>query len=177
MLNVNFVYSFLASLEDWAGLSSEQNNPIMKASRLPSSSLAEIVCARRDEADWFWAQVELTWSWATESGYEAIRYLWPPCVAGADIIFSSRGFFFYLLLSSIFFFPHLISAVADSIPPHVVWPYSANLGCSSERCCTRLAENTRRKKSPKIRHLGTIAPLSRAIFSQLTHISTILKNC
>jgi len=26
-------------------------------------------------------------------------------------------------------------------------------------CCTRLAENTGRKKSPKIRHLSTIAQL------------------
>ena len=34
--------------------------------------------------------------------------LWPPCVANADIIFSSCGFY----LSSIFFFPRLISAVA-----------------------------------------------------------------
>ena len=35
--------------------------------------------------------------------------LWPPCVADADIIFLSCGFF---LLSS-FLIPHLISAVAD----------------------------------------------------------------
>ena len=41
---------------------------------------------------------------------------------------------------------------------------------------TRLAENTRPKKSPKIRHLRTIAQLSRAVFSQLRHISTIDKN-
>ena len=32
------------------------------------------------------------------------------------------------------------------------------------------------KKSPKIRHLGTIAQLCRAISSQLRHISTIGKN-
>ena len=40
----------------------------------------------------------------------------------------------------------------------------------SETCCTRLAENTGRKKSPKIRHLSTIAQLCRAISSQLRHI-------
>jgi len=44
---------------------------------------------------------------------------------------------------------------------------SANLGCRSETCCMRLAENTGRKKSPKIRHLRT---------SQRRHISTIGKN-
>jgi len=48
---------------------------------------------------------------------------------------------------------------------------SVNLGCRSETRCTRLAENTGRKKSPKIRHLGTIAQLCRAIQS-----TTIGKN-
>jgi len=52
---------------------------------------------------------------------------------------------------------------------------SANLECRSETCCTRLAENAGRKKSPKIRHLGTIAQLCRAISSQIRHISTIEK--
>jgi len=54
---------------------------------------------------------------------------------------------FYLLL---FFFPRLISAVADwmsTILPHMIWPYSANLECRSEMCCTLLAENIGRKKS------------------------------
>ena len=53
---------------------------------------------------------------------------------------------------------------------------SANFGCRSETCCTRLSENTGRKKSPKIRHLRTIAQLCRAISSQLRHVSTIGKN-
>ena len=52
---------------------------------------------------------------------------------------------------------------------------SANFGCRSETCCTRLAENTGRKKVTKNRHLGTIAQLCRAISSQLRHISTIGK--
>jgi len=39
-------------------------------------------------------------------------------------------------------------------------------------CCTRLAENTRRKKSPKIRHLRTIAQLC-TISLQLRHVSTV----
>jgi len=52
---------------------------------------------------------------------------------------------------------------------------SANLGCRSETCCMRLTENTGRKKSPKIRHLSTIAELCRAISTQLRHLSTIGK--
>jgi len=39
-------------------------------------------------------------------------------------------------------------------------------------CCTRLAENTGRKKVVKNRHLGTIAQLYRAMSSQLRHVST-----
>jgi len=42
-------------------------------------------------------------------------------------------------------------------------------------CCTLLAENTERKKSPKIRHLGTIIQICRDISSQLRHVSTIGK--
>jgi len=41
----------------------------------------------------------------------------------------------------------------------------------------RLAENTRRKISPKKRHLGTIAQICRAVSSQLRYISTIGKKC
>jgi len=52
---------------------------------------------------------------------------------------------------------------------------SINLECRSETCCAQLAENTARKKSPKSRHLGTIAQLCRAISSQLRHVSTIGK--
>ena len=43
-------------------------------------------------------------------------------------------------------------------------------------CCMRLAGNAGPKKSPKIRHQGTIAQLCRAISSQLRHVSTIEKN-
>jgi len=57
----------------------------------------------------------------------------------------------------------------------MVWPYSANLECRSEMCCSRLAANTGCKKLAKNRHLGTIAQLCRAISSQLRHVSTIGK--
>jgi len=59
---------------------------------------------------------------------------------------------------------------------HGVAVYSANLECRSEMCCTQLAGNAGRKKTPKIRHLGTIAQLCRAISSQLKYILTIGKN-
>ena len=66
-------------------------------------------------------------------------------------------FILWFLLSLLFLFSRLISAVADrmsTIIPHVVWP-SANLGCRSEMCCTRLAEiqDTKiAKKSPSGHH-------------------------
>jgi len=62
-----------------------------------------------------------------------------------------------------------------TILPHMVWPYSANLRCRSEMCCTRLAEIQDAKKSPKIRHPGTIAQLCTAISSQLRRVRTVGK--
>jgi len=40
-------------------------------------------------------------------------------------------------------------------------------------CCTWLAENTGRKKSPKMCHLGTITQLCQTVSLQLRHVSTI----
>ena len=74
-----------------------------------------------------------------------------------------------------FFFPRLISAVAEwmSIPYFGTWcGPSANLECRSEMCCTQLAENT----GCKIRRLQTVAQSCRAISSQLRNVSTIGKN-
>ena len=51
-----------------------------------------------------------------------------------------------------------------------------NLGCSSETCCTWLAENAGPKKVAKNRLLGTIAQLCWAISWQLRQLSTIGKN-
>jgi len=96
--------------------------------------------------------------------------LWPPYVIGQAIIFLSCGFFYLLL--SIFFFPRLISAVADwmsNILPKMC-ASSANLECRSEMCCTWLAGNAGSKKSPKIGYLGTITQLCWAISLQLRHI-------
>ena len=45
---------------------------------------------------------------------------------------------------------------------HMVWTY-IYLACRSEMCCTQLANNTRRKKSPKTHHLRAIAQLYQAV--------------
>jgi len=58
---------------------------------------------------------------------------------------------------------------------HVVWPYSANLECRSEMCCTWLAAYAGPKKVAKNRHLSTIAQLCQAISSQIRHVATIGK--
>ena len=82
--------------------------------------------------------------------------LWPPCEADADIIFLPYSFFFL-----VFFSPNLSGRRLDVF--HTWCGLSANLGCRSETCCMRLAENTGRKISPNIRHLRTIVQLCRAI--------------
>jgi len=68
-----------------------------------------------------------------------------------------------------------MSALADWMSTTWCGP-SANLECRAEMCCTRLAGNAGRKKSPNICHLGTIAQLCWAISSQLRHVLTIRKN-
>jgi len=55
-----------------------------------------------------------------------------------------------IFLSSIFVFPRLISAATDWIYFYTWRGPSANLECRSEMCCSRLAENTGRKKVAKI---------------------------
>ena len=86
--------------------------------------------------------------------------------------------FTYLLLLSFSFFPHLFSAVAYWMSTyfHTSCDLCSNLECRSEMCCTWLAENTARKKSPKIRHRHTIAQLCRAVSSQPGHVPTIEKS-
>jgi len=82
---------------------------------------------------------------------------------------------FYLSSSSSFSFssPNLSGRRLDVY--HTWCGPSANLQCRSEMCCMWFAGNAGPKKLPKIRHLGTIAPLCLAISSQLRHVSTIGK--
>jgi len=98
---------------------------------------------------------------------------------GQAIILWLRFLSFFL---SSFFFPCLISAVADwmsTILLHMVGPSGLvrieNAGLNSELCCTQFAGNAERKKSPKIHHLGTIAQLCLAISSQLRHVLPVEK--
>jgi len=87
-------------------------------------------------------------------------------------MFSSCGFFF---LSFFFLFLAYSQPLQiGCLPYFYTWcGPSVNLECRSETCCTQLAGNA--KKSPKNRHLGTIAQLCRTISSQLRHVSTIRK--
>ena len=61
--------------------------------------------------------------------------------------FLLRSSFFLLLFSSPNLSGRRVDVYHTSI--HMVW-LSANLGCRSEMCCTRLAGNTGRKNDKKI---------------------------
>ena len=103
-----------------------------------------------------------------KSEYQCIQY---PCIALIlhvcclimVALWNRADHYIFILsfvLSSSSFFPPQIGCV----PYFHTWcGLSANLRCRSETCCTRLAENTGRKKVAKNRHLGTIAQLCRAI--------------
>jgi len=83
--------------------------------------------------------------------------------------------YIFMLWFVLLFFPHLISRLEIGCLPyfHTWCGPSVNLEGRSEMWCTRLAENTGRKKVAKNCHLGTIAQLCRAISSQLRHVLTI----
>jgi len=94
------------------------------------------------------------------------------------IIFSSCGFFFFYLLSSFFRRLHQPSQIG-CVPYFHTWcGLSANLGCISETCCTRLAENTGRKKiaknSPSAHYRTT---MSGYIFATKARIDNRKKTC
>jgi len=97
--------------------------------------------------------------------------------ADADIIFLSCGFF-CLLSMYLFFLTYSQPSQIGCLPYFHTWcGLSANLGCRSETCCTRLAGNAGHKKSPKIRNLCTVAQLmSGYIFATKAHIDNQKKN-
>ena len=91
----------------------------------------------------------------------AVYFVWPPCVADADVIF----ILWFLLL--FLFFSRLISVVAEwmssCLPYFYTWcGLSTNLECRSEMCCTQLAvssdvqEIQDAKMTPKIAICGPL---------------------
>jgi len=116
--------------------------------------------------------------------------LWSPYGIGRPYIFSSCFFFFFLLSSffsspnliSSYFFPRLISAVADwmstiGLLAHSLWyGLSANLRCRSETCYTGLAQIQDAKSRQKI---AFWAPSHNFVWLYLRnkgmHVSTIGK--
>ena len=110
-------------------------------------------------------------SWfESKAGQNILVSLWSPYGIEQTIIFLPCRLFFFILFS----LPTLSHRMRMGCLPYFhAWCHlSANLECRSEMCCTRLAGN---EKSPKIRHLGTMAQLCRAISSQLRHLSSIGK--
>jgi len=99
--------------------------------------------------------------------------LWSSYGIGQAIIFLPCGFF----LSFFYLVSMAANWMSTNVPYFHTWcGLSTNLECKSETCCTQLPGNAGRKKSPKIRHMGTNAQLCRAISSPLRHISTIGKH-
>jgi len=61
---------------------------------------------------------------------------------------------------------------------HMAWPYSANLECRSEMCCTRLAANTgpkSRQKSPSGHHRTTLSGYIFATKACIDHRKKLVK--
>jgi len=97
------------------------------------------------------------------------RILWPPYVIRQAIIClpysyvrlaESRCKHYFHPVSSFFFFslPNLSRRRLDVYHTSTQWyGLSANLGCMSEMCCTRLAENTGHKTSPCGHHRTTMS--------------------
>jgi len=80
-------------------------------------------------------------------------------------------------LSFFFFFAQSQPSQIGCLPYLHTWcGLSASLGCRSETCCTRLAENSGCKKIAKNSPSGPITQICWAISSQLRHVSTIGKN-
>ena len=111
------------------------------------------------------------WHWCIVAKW-AYLFLWPPCVADADIIFLP-------VVCSFFFFPRLISAVADwmsTILPHTMRPYCefrmhvwnvlhvARWKCSTQKIA---------KNSPSGHHRTTLSGYIFAIFATKACLGSI----
>jgi len=100
------------------------------------------------------------------------RFLWPPYGIGQAIIFSSCRLFCLLLSSFFVFLAYSQLSQIGCLPYFHTWcGLSANLGCRSESCCTRLAGNAEPKNSPKKSPYGHHrTTLSGHIFPTKAHI-------
>ena len=87
------------------------------------------------------------WTGILRFAKRRISWLWRPCVADADIVFSSC--FFFLLL---FFLAESQQSQIGSLRYfYTRCGPSANLECRSEMCCTWLARNAEPNKKPSYR--------------------------
>jgi len=98
-----------------------------------------------------------------------LSYLWPPCVADADIIFCSCGFYLLSFFFLIFLAYSQRSEIGCLPHFHTQCGLSVNLECRSENNVLHAARwKCRTQKLCKNRHLHIIA--------QLWHVSTVGKN-
>jgi len=100
----------------------------------------------------------------------SVSMLRSPYGIGQTIIFLPCGFFFLSFFSS----PNLSRRRLDVCHTSTWCGSSVNLGRRSETCCTQLAENAGRKKSPSTHHCTT---LSGYIFATKARIDNRKKNC
>ena len=103
----------------------------------------------------------------------AVFSLWPPYVIGGIIFCPVVSFFFFLSFL-------LASSQASQIgclPYFDTWcGLSANLECRSETCCTRLAVNTGRKKSPSWHHRATLSGHTFATKARIDNRKNLLNS-
>jgi len=93
----------------------------------------------------------------SQSNIFSKRFLWPPCIADADVISLSCFFFF----SS----PNLSGRRMDVYHTSTHDVVLVRIWNAGLKCATRGSlEMQNPKKSPKIGHLGTIAQLRQAIY-------------
>jgi len=101
-------------------------------------------------------------------------FLWPPRVADAHIIHLPCSFFLFLL-SFLFLACSQPSHIWCLLYLHTWCDLSANLGCRSEMCCMRLAENTGRKKSPYEQNRTTLSGYTLRIKAHIDNRKKTIK--
>jgi len=98
--------------------------------------------------------------------YMDILHFMAACVADVDIIFSSCAFF--VLHSFLLALSQPSHSQIGCLPYLHTWcGFTVNVQWRCEMCCTWLGENTGCKKVAKNPHLGSMAQLRGAIFSQV----------